>query len=314
MNLFIIGNGFDLSHNLPTKYEDFQSYLLRTYPDSLKVTPSFDISSQIMPDGEEVYDTNELVAFLMEIISNAEKDGDKWSDLETSLGNLDFSDYFDELSYLYDENHKDFNEWHQAYRYEDVSGNFFKVTVKIKKLFSDWVNTIKLNTVKPIKSFEKLIDKSQDYFINFNYTEVLEQVYGTSKVWHLHGQQNKNDIIIGHGVFKETIETNYIGSEFALSEIHNELRKDTDQIIEKWGDLFWLLIEVNNVYSYGFSFSEVDLAYIKKICEVIDTREVTWYLNDFDDIDTRELYIRIVRNCGFKGSFSKFGIETIKYN
>lgn len=27
MNLFIIGNGFDLAHNLPTRYEDFKNYL-----------------------------------------------------------------------------------------------------------------------------------------------------------------------------------------------------------------------------------------------------------------------------------------------
>lgn len=30
--LFIIGNGFDLAHSLPTKYQDFRSVLLENYP------------------------------------------------------------------------------------------------------------------------------------------------------------------------------------------------------------------------------------------------------------------------------------------
>ena len=31
-NLFIIGNGFDLSHNMQTKYKDFRRYLEHIYP------------------------------------------------------------------------------------------------------------------------------------------------------------------------------------------------------------------------------------------------------------------------------------------
>lgn len=32
--LFIIGNGFDISHGLPTRYCDFQTYLKKEYPEA----------------------------------------------------------------------------------------------------------------------------------------------------------------------------------------------------------------------------------------------------------------------------------------
>lgn len=35
MNLFIIGNGFDLAHGLATKYNDFKEYLQKTYPQAI---------------------------------------------------------------------------------------------------------------------------------------------------------------------------------------------------------------------------------------------------------------------------------------
>ena len=30
-NLFIIGNGFDISHGMKTKYSDFRNYLIKKY-------------------------------------------------------------------------------------------------------------------------------------------------------------------------------------------------------------------------------------------------------------------------------------------
>ena len=35
MKLFIIGNGFDIGHGLPTQYWDFRTYLENVYPDFL---------------------------------------------------------------------------------------------------------------------------------------------------------------------------------------------------------------------------------------------------------------------------------------
>ncbi|WKT76881.1 bacteriophage abortive infection AbiH family protein [Lysinibacillus fusiformis] len=305
MNLFLIGNGFDSAHKLPTKYEDFQKYLIETYPKALENNPSFSISSTMMPDGEIVYDINEVVAFLMDIVSKAEEDGEKWSDVETSLGKLDFEEYFDDMSYLYNEDEEDFNFFHQAYDYEDVSSNFFSVTIMIKQLFAEWIDTINIEAVDPIISFKNTINPDEDYFINFNYTPVLEEIYDAKNVFHIHGEQS-SEIIFGHGVFKENFENNYVGTEFNLANIHNSLRKNTDQVIEQWSEMFHSLKNIKSIYSYGFSFSQVDLPYIKEICKVIDTKNITWYLNDYNYETTGNVYIERIKSCGFKGDFSIF--------
>ena len=34
--LFIIGNGFDIAHGIPTKYSDFREFILGMYPNAEK--------------------------------------------------------------------------------------------------------------------------------------------------------------------------------------------------------------------------------------------------------------------------------------
>ena len=35
-SLFIVGNGFDIAHGIPTKYSDFRTFIIKNYPDALK--------------------------------------------------------------------------------------------------------------------------------------------------------------------------------------------------------------------------------------------------------------------------------------
>lgn len=50
MNLFIIGNGFDLSHNIPTSYQGFHLLFKHTYYDGEIYSLSIP-ESTLMPDG-----------------------------------------------------------------------------------------------------------------------------------------------------------------------------------------------------------------------------------------------------------------------
>ena len=69
MKLFIIGNGFDIGHNLPTRYWDFRNYLEIHYPDFLY---DFEQHYHIYPSMPE-----ERKAELL------------WNELETNLANID---------------------------------------------------------------------------------------------------------------------------------------------------------------------------------------------------------------------------------
>jgi hypothetical protein len=86
-SLFIIGNGFDLAHGLKTSYEDFHQYLKYCY--HITDENIYSVPGETMGNhGETIYDDDEVVNFLNSTISDAEYNGDNWSDVETTLGTL----------------------------------------------------------------------------------------------------------------------------------------------------------------------------------------------------------------------------------
>lgn len=103
----------------------------------------------------------------------------------------------------------------------------------------------------------------------------------------------KKDIIFGHGNSKNNWEyynNYYTGPEGNISELYDALRKDTEQVIRNNSNFFkkQTLESVSNIYSYGFSFSDVDQIYITEICEYIKNN-VIWFLNNYDKEKMRNL-------------------------
>lgn len=301
--LFIIGNGFDISHKLKTRYSDFQHYLLKSYPDAsidYVVVPE----EIIMPNGDLSYNDDEVVSFLLKIISEAENDGEAWSDLENTLGKLEYDEFFDNWNEYGDD-----NEWHMAYNNEDIASNIRGAVIKIKEYFSDWIEEIDISSAKPNVGFKKLIDNNNDLFLTFNYTRTLEELYNAKNVFHIHGQQG-DELIFGHGNSEDYYDdymSEYTGSEDHMSELQYELKKDTSTVIQQNKDLFKKLGSVDEIYSYGFSFSEVDLVYIKEICSQSSTKNIRWYLNDYDSSKFEEFKDKI-KKCGFEGEFDSFSL------
>lgn len=299
--LFIIGNGFDIAHDLKTKYTDFKNYLHATYPNASYKCGAVP-ESIMMSDGEEVYDDDDVVGFLVKVISDAGKKGMAWSDLENTIGELDFIEFFDD--YNPDE---DDNEWHEVYKNETIAYKISNVTRMIKDYFSEWIKTIDTSNTKPKSAFEKLINKDEDLFLTFNYTDTLEKIYHAKNVYHIHGKQGE-ELIFGHGNsqnwYCKYMDSN-IGSENLMFELQNILKKDTNAVIQRYKHIFKQLGSVNAIYSYGFSFSKVDLVYIKEICKVSSTKNITWYLNCYDKSRFNEFRTKIMK-CGFRGKFDSF--------
>jgi hypothetical protein len=69
MKLFIIGNGFDIGHGLPTGYWDFRTFLDLVYPEFLR---SFEEHYDIYPG-----------------MSAEAKKKTLWSRFESNLANID---------------------------------------------------------------------------------------------------------------------------------------------------------------------------------------------------------------------------------
>lgn len=223
-NLFIIGNGFDLSHGMKTSYEHFRLYLKENYPNA-----SFDgcVPEGITtPDGDISYAAIDTVGFLIEVISNAEPDGEKWSDLETSIGYLDLDEYLDDWS-------DDDNEWHKVYRNQDVASNLTGTILEITGYFSEWVDTIEVDEFIPKRSFFELINGEEDFFLTFNYTQTLESLYNAVNICHVHGEQG-GELLFGHGNDKDYTDKyigEYTGAEDYILDMQRKLRKDTSGAI-----------------------------------------------------------------------------------
>ncbi|MEC2037519.1 bacteriophage abortive infection AbiH family protein [Bacillus altitudinis] len=308
--LFVIGNGFDISHGLKTSYDDFRKYLIS----DIKIETDYLIEpeSRMDQDGGILYDEVEVLSMLFYLISEAESNTEKWSNVEASLANLDFSQVFDYYDEVLDKD-GDIDFWKTSYNNEDIASNLVIPTLTIQQLFSEWINTIVISEVKTKVDFIELI-KNEDLFLTFNYTETLEEVYEVSneQVCYIHGKQNE-EIYFGHGYTDDKTDyylAKHIGSENSISEIYESLRKKTELALEDKMYFFDSLSKSNikEIYSYGFSFSEVDMLYMKEICKRLDTRKVVWYFNDFDQHSHNDYKNNLVE-CGFKGNFSTFNIS-----
>lgn len=309
--LFIIGNGFDCAHSLKTTYDDFRTYLLSNHPE-INMNEFITPEAQEQPDGGVEYDETEVLSMLFYLINEAESNADKWCDIESSLGRLDFSEAFDWYDDILDKD-GDIDLFKTVYRNEDLSSVLVFPTTTIQELFYRWINTINISSVEPIGDFQMLLSDN-DKFLTFNYTETLEEVYGVNEenICHIHGKQNEQ-IFFGHGNSEDNtdyFQKNHVGSEDNLTLIHNKLRKKTEVALKKNLDFFTNLenYEIGVIYSNGFSFSGVDEIYLAEICNRINTENIVWYFNDYDKKSKLKSYEDTLKKCGYKGTFDTFHI------
>lgn len=305
-NLFIVGNGFDRAHNLPTTYEDFHKFIKNNCKEMQYIGSVEQICTEQISviEGMLVYDAIEYLDFLQIVINQTE--GTYWKDFENTLGQLDFSDVLLDYGYSYKTDvAKDMNS--------RCIDSIQQAILMVKEYFPLWVNSIAIDScVKKNKNIQNLL-MDDHYIINFNYTNTIEKVYGIDDVFHIHGTQY-SEIIFGHGDFvRKDYDYDfeiYPGADFKLNMIKAELKKPVDKIIknERTQNFLKSLQNVEKVYSYGFSYGSVDLPYIYEICKHIDTADVIWLFNDFSSDYEIKKYENALRSCGYKGKIDKFHV------
>lgn len=309
--IYIIGNGFDLNHGLKTSYTDFKKWLKKNKLEIYKII----LELYGIDDNE---DTNSW-----------------WSMFESHL--VDF-DVYEEIIELTKEHNIDYgsDDFRDSDRYDgalEAERKFEKLMKNILFLFNDWVNSL-----SPLSIENKMnnIDK-EALFINFNYTQTLETIYGVAKerVYHLHGKQGDNNYVLGHGRSFEYINKRIRDNNAPpkglskdeldewYSENYNEVyenivestaakfysyKKNVDEIIEANSEFFYKLSDVREIYIYGFSFSDIDNPYIKKIIDCNHKKdvlsfEISWYhnqdiiniVNFFSSIGISEKQIKLIK-------------------
>ncbi|MGN0066836.1 MAG: bacteriophage abortive infection AbiH family protein [Bacteroides sp.] len=272
-NLYIIGNGFDKHHKIPSGYRDFHGWLNDKNP--------------------------ELVEQIDELYGYSD---DLWGNFEVELGNLDIPSVASEI---YADNQADELSEHYERSFHagaivagDTVGEIYN---KIREMFPAWVKSLPAaDTCKKIK-----IDKEDSFFITFNYTDTLLDVYGIplDDILFIHGRASDSanrHLVLGHGKSREEIQREaeakfdeethpaFIQTVEAVERQVNMMKKNTSRIIDDNQSTWEAMKDVQHIYCYGLSMSPVDMPYLQKIVASIDSKHVIWHANVFGN-DDREI-------------------------
>ena len=202
--------------------------------------------------------------------------------------------------------------------YMDILANgFINCSKSWEEYFRKWIKSIQkridIGEYKASENLHHLFSEPKAQFLTFNYTKTLQKLYRIKKVIHIHNRVGQK-LIWGHGQadvyygqFDENPDSLFIRSS-SLDDMLDFFKKDTSKPLKKYNDFFKNLDHsIDKVYSYGFSYGEVDSIYMKQIISKISP-DATWYFTTYEAQNAEELQIKKnkLREYGFKGTFAAF--------
>lgn len=252
--LYIIGNGFDLHHGLPTQYWRFKEYLK-------------------MVD-REVYDWVESYIAIDE----------DWAELELALADLDTENIVSDLDgFLVSYSAEDWSDaGHHDFQFE-VKKVATGLSGELQQHFADWIRSISIPERNQISQLLTSLEKDAAY-LTFNYTSTLTKLYdiASENILHIHGkgEDESSDLILGHawaaavrpslqGGLDEDTDTRFAEAMGILEDYFEKTFKPSAKIIEQQKPYFDGLKSVTQVVVLGHSLSKVDEAYFLALVEAL---------------------------------------------
>lgn len=243
--LYIIGNGFDLYHDLPSRYSDFRSWLLHK-------------------DKNHRYD--EFVRVMEKIFPLETNQDMLWCNFENALGQHN-------ARMTYVEYHAEANNIASTYEDKEMIREIKTTCDAIRPNMTNWAKQIPITNKK---QWFKLDEKS--WYITFNYTRVLEEVYKIPKgqICHVHGATNDSSYVVtGHNSEEDLTDRydnpndQYEQTMRQMIETFNEQGKKPENQMEKLSKFLSKRPSITDVVVIGHSLDKVDMPYFKKIVELI---------------------------------------------
>lgn len=256
MKLYIIGNGFDLNHRLPTSYWNYKDYLVG--------------SNSLVGSNYE----------RSEYLQAAEYgDNTKWNDVEGGLL-INYEDaFYDMTSNYYPDMGSERTPGWEDINIE-VENRFAFLRDFTGRYFYDWLISIDSLCHQAVLSY---ILKPSDAYVTFNYTRTLEDVYGIpdANVFHIHGMvgdpesiQFGNPYNNPQEILAELIQR-YCGDEFysvvydsAITSMRGYAANAYKDIAVNMGRLnafVGKLLQVGEVIVMGHTLMGVDEPYYEQV-------------------------------------------------
>lgn len=291
-HLYIIGNGFDLFTGLRTRYVDFRHWLQCTYP------------------------------FIYENMCEAyEMDGEWWHDFEIQVGRLDVKRYvkkFTPPEKPMEEIWKEVAErraFEEKYNLPPSLHHDSECARRLRGLldvlqycFEKWIEyeTREINNPKYTH-----LERNDSYFINFNYTDVLQWLYHIKdeQVLYIHGRASKHEhLVFGHN---STHMGGMIGQDEEQTNFElDKYNKNPYVYIFKHDELPEILSNVEYVHVYGFSISEVDEDYLDWI-EMHTPSDSKWEFSWHSEEDKLRIDRFILNHWSLKNRYSLMQLQEI---
>lgn len=270
--LYIIGNGFDLWHGLPTSYNHFYKF------------------SKDKLDELESY-------FHIDVAQ-----GGPWHDFENSLGTFDWEQLYDDYDHS-DIAAEDFRTSQADSLKDELTEQTDNLVDEIKGRFHAWIEGVNISVAS-----KKMQFGLNDRFLTFNYTSTLQLVYGIDddNIHHIHGcSDDFDELVFGHG---ETMEeeseldengdsnrTMFSDAEDAAKYPFYAFQKPVHKVIAENRDYFESLRDISEVRVIGHSLNEIDLPYIKKVAQSVSGSK--WIVHYHEQKDEAH-HVQQLLECG----------------
>lgn len=266
--LFIIGNGFDLHHGIPSRYSDFGAYVEAADPTVARLINDY--------------------LFV---------DDNFWNCFEERLATFDSDLVIDHAEqFLMPYGAEDWSDaYHHDFEYE-IGEVVRGLSSTMRSRFAEWIRMLPTPVPGEVPIVH-CIDRAAT-FLTFNYTPTLQQLYGVpdGQVLHIHGSAADRDsaIVLGHGwkgrteemltpAIDENADTRVAGGYHLIGGYFADTFKPTAQILAQNRTWFDRLASVSNVWVLGHSLADVDATYFHEIAHRVDpsTRwTVSYHGND----------------------------------
>ena len=342
MKLYIVGNGFDLSHGLKTSYKDFRLYLLE-HKDEIYADGDLTISKEeILYKFEEYCQPNELWSDFEQQTENiiseiSEKKisifGEEW---DCRLDpRRDLSRFIDKFTDEIVKSNSSTDIYVKHNLIKDFALNHFNDVVKKEYIwipylyvsFQEWIQTITVEHTKKIYEIEE-----NSAVVSFNYTNTMEEVYQQNEVLHLHGFVRELEELV-LGFHSKELDEKLPGLETSFTKEHKEMQKASaenglkspdsnkfhDENIRRFykpvnllKDLIESFVKNKNIHeviTLGHSYNKIDWVYFKEIIRCVPEAK---YLFSYFSQNDRENIKNMIFDNKFDVNYDEIHVGNFK--
>jgi hypothetical protein len=312
MDILVIGNGFDVAHGLPTKYDQFLDFVK-----NIKSTEYFrKLSPELQNEYNSLIYDNIWFKHFNDVLSERRAEGKTgWIDFEAEISSL--------VQYL-DKIRKKLREINESTNRDKPYKEYTKYKVlenpeydaNILKMYPDDLNKTKEKAINDLNRLTRCLELylsdflnidsckkvplftdeiNPNYVITFNYTDTYERLYWSKipklvfyrdkkeQIHYIHGKAKKENtvddcnLVLGIEEYLEGNDRQKDNEYIEFKKFYQRIYKGTGSTYTKWLQTCKEISEEINVTIYGHSIATTDGDIIKKLIAAAKTTTIYYY-------------------------------------